>query len=593
MCGIIGYLGKRNAQPILLNCLKKLEYRGYDSCGLAIKEAQNIRVFKDKGRIAELEKRLPETKGKIGIAHTRWATHGEPSPQNAHPHVDCTGKIALVHNGVIAQFLSLKEKLISRGHLFRSQTDTEVIAHLIEESYHGDLMGAVTEVLRQVDGSYSLIIMHQHHDLLIVARNQTPLVIGPGDGEFFIASDVVGILEYVTEYFHLEDGDVGVISPAGVRLFNNGQAVERHTYPIPWSAEEAQKGGHEHFMLKEIHEQPKVVEQLIREYLPALEDGTLLDTKALEQVLLLGCGTSYHAALIGKQLMEKLANIVSQAEVASEVIYSPLPLPANTLAIALTQSGETADTVKAFKKAKERGCFSLAITNRVGSLITKIAQQTLYLRAGPEVCVAATKSFLAQLFLLYLLALSLAKVDAIHRRRLVSQLREIPGKIEQVLEKEDHIAQYGSWLADYEKIFLIARGINLPVALEGALKFSEIAYIHAQGYSAGELKHGPFALLTPQVPVIGVVSRDETYEVLLSNIQEVKARGSPVIGVVPERDEEAPKYVDIVIRVPEVDPLFSPLLNTVVLQLLSYYAARKRGCPIDMPRNLAKSVTVE
>jgi glucosamine--fructose-6-phosphate aminotransferase (isomerizing) len=594
MCGIVGYIGEREALPILVDSLKRLEYRGYDSCGLALL-ASKMWVFKDKGRIGELEINLPPLSARMGIGHTRWATHGEPSKANAHPHLDCSGRVAVVHNGVITNFQKLKEQLLSQGHIFTSETDSEVIAHLIESCYRDDLLEAVGRALKEIEGSYAIAVICDGHDGIIAARNESPVVIGVGDREFLVASDVAAILGRTQRVIYLEDGDISLLSREGVRIFDRGVPIERKEQRVSWTIEEAQKGGYEHFMLKEIHEQPKMLSEMVREYIHAVEPRVelgLAKDMDFTNILLLACGTSYYAALAGKHILEKLARILVRVALSSEFNYSEAVLD-RTLAIAITQSGETADTVRALRRAKEKGCPTLAITNVMASSITRVADAMFYLMAGPEISVAATKSFTAQLIALYLLALSWARIDLPSQRKLTDELRKLPGKVARVLAEEEKIVEYSRYIATYDNVFFIGRGLNLPVALEGALKLKEISYIHAEGYPAGELKHGPLALVTSAMPVLAIVANDNTYDTILANIKEIKARGAPVIALASEQDTESDKYADSVIRVPEVDPVLSPIVNTVVLQLLAYYAARERGCPIDMPRNLAKSVTVE
>ncbi len=594
MCGIVGYIGERQAQPILLTSLGKLEYRGYDSCGIAV-AAGNIKVHKDAGRVGELTKVIPQLGGTVGIGHTRWATHGEPSQVNAHPHLDCSGRIAVVHNGIINNFLLLKQQLIAEGHNFVSETDTEIIPHLIEKYYDGDLGKAVETALCDVEGSYAIIVLAAGESKLVVARKDSPLIIGLGDRENFIASDVPAILDYTNRVIYLEDGDVGVITLDSIKIRQEGVEVAREEHKILWSAEEAQKGGYEHFMLKEIHEQPKVIRNTIGEYVSAAEpvaDLAIMADTNLEGMLILACGTSYHAALVGKYIVEDLVGILVRAELASEFNYYPQTL-AGTGAIVITQSGETADTLKAMKRLKGVGCRVIAITNVVGSSASRIADHTVYTRAGPEISVAATKSFMAQLMALYWLALSYSRIDTRRLDSLTMGLRQLPSKVQQVLDNGDRIKECAKYLSRYENAFFTGRGISFPVALEGALKLKEISYIHAEGYAAGELKHGPFALLDKNTPVIAIVAQDNTYEAMLTNIKEVKARGSPVVALAEEGNETIRELADSVITVPPVDAIFSPVVNTVALQLLAYYTAKQRGCPIDFPRNLAKSVTVE
>ncbi len=593
MCGIVGYIGGRDAQPILLQSLKRLEYRGYDSCGIAVL-GSNIKVSKDVGRVEQLKKALPRDKGRLGIGHTRWATHGKPSRSNAHPHTDCSGNIAVVHNGVIDNSQQLRDELTGEGHRFLSETDTEVMPHLIERYYQGALEQAVKRALADVRGSYALIVLIADHEELLVARNESPLVIGVGDGENFVASDVPALLDYTDRVIYLEDGDVGVITGDEIRLLNQDREVRRETSVIPWSLEDAQKGGYDHFMLKEIHEQPRVIRDTLGGYISAIEPAVDLGLERtdFEDVLLLACGTSYHAGLVGRCLLERIARVPVRVEIASEFSHSDAVL-GKTWVIGITQSGETADLMGALKKAKQMGCKTLAITNCIGSSATRVADQTFYIKAQPEISVAATKSFIAQLMALYLLALSEAKMDIRSLQGLIGELSVLPDRVQLILDDEEKIARFGKYLSTYDSAFFIARGINFPVALEGALKLKEISYIHAEGYPAGELKHGPFALLTPDTPVIAIAARDDTYEAMLANIKEIKARESPVIALAGEDDEDIEQFVDHVIRVPGVSSIFSPVINSVVLQLLAYYAAKERGCSIDMPRNLAKSVTVK
>ncbi len=594
MCGIVGYIGEKKAQSVLLNSLGKLEYRGYDSCGIAV-AAGGIEVYKDIVRVKALEKALSPIDGTIGIGHTRWATHGEPSKVNAHPHCDCTGRIAVVHNGVINNFHKLREQLASEEHVLASQTDTEVIPHLIEKYYEGDLEKAVELALRDIEGSYAIIVLMADEPRLIAARKDSPLIIGIGDRENIIASDVPAILDYTSRVIYLEDGDIAVITTDNVEVKRDGAEVAREEHKILWSVKDAQKAGYEHFMLKEIHEQPKVIRDTLAEYISAAEpaaDLTVAGDMSLEDMLLLACGTSYHAALIGKYIIEGLVRIPVRVEFASEFNYSGQVSGGNK-AIVITQSGETADALKAMKRLKEEGCQVIAITNVVGSTASRMADQIVYTRAGPEISVAATKSFLAQLIALYWLALPYSKVDISRLDDLVMELRQLPVKVQQVLDNEAVIVECAQRLAEFDNVFYIGRGINYPVALEGALKLKEISYIHAEGYAAGELKHGPFALLSSGTPVVAVVAQDNTYEPTITGIKEIKARQSPVLALVTEGDENIGALADSIITVPEVDPLFSPVVNSVVLQLLAYHTAKQRGCPIDFPRNLAKSVTVE
>jgi glucosamine--fructose-6-phosphate aminotransferase (isomerizing) len=598
MCGIVGYIGDKQARSILLDCLKKLEYRGYDSCGIAV-DSGNINVYKDTVRVEVLMKESPHFGGKKGVAHTRWATHGAPSKNNAHPHLDCTGNIAVVHNGVITNYQELKDLLMAEGHNFISETDTEVISHLIEKYYDGNLEHAVRRALDDVEGSYAIIVLAKGQSELIAARKDSPLIIGVGDRENFIASDVPAILGYTDRVIYLEDGDMGIITRNAVKVKRENVEIACEEHKVLWDAEEAQKAGYEHFMLKEIHEQPKVIRDTLGEYSRSTEESVdlpVISDRGLESILMVACGTAYHAALIGKHIMEELMKVPVRVEEAHEFNYYVNVL-AGTVAIAISQSGETADTLKAMRRLKEAGSRVITITNVVGSTATRIADQTIYTRAGPEISVAATKTFIAQLMVLYWLVMSYSRANARRISGLLMGLRQLPNKVQQVLDDEDKIKEYARFLSKYENVFFIGRGINYPVALEGALKLKEISYIHAEGYAAGETKHGPFALLGSNTPVIAIVAKDNTYEPMMTNIKEIKARGSPMMALIEEGTEEGSEFIeelaDTVITVPRVDKMFAPVVNTVALQLLAYYTARERGCPIDYPRNLAKSVTVE
>lgn len=594
MCGIVGYIGRRQAQPILFSCLEKLEYRGYDSCGIALL-SKGMKVYKDKVRIGELAKASPKFDGTAGIGHTRWATHGAPSKINAHPHCDCTGKIAVVHNGIINNYLNLRKQLTREGHKFISETDTEVISHLIEKYYNGDLEKAIEAALRDLNGSYAIIALAETEPKLVVARRESPLIIGIGDKENFVASDVPAVLDYTNRVVYLEDGDVGTLTKDGIRVKRDGLEIAREEHKVLWTAEQAQKGGYEHFMLKEIHEQPKVIRDTLVEF--TQEDKQIADLarmrdSAMESMLMLASGTSYHAALVGKYLMEELVGIPVRTELASEFNYYGQIL-ARTMAIVITQSGETADALKAIKRLKAVGCRVLTITNVVGSSASRIADRNIYTRAGPEISVAATKSFIAQLMVLYWLALEYAGAGERKIANMTTELRGLPSKVQEVLDDADKIRECAEYLSRYENVFYIGRGVNYPIALEGALKLKEISYIHAEGYAAGELKHGPFALLTNDIPVVAIVTGDTSREAMLTNIKEIRARGSPVIALAEEGDETIKELADFVITVPQVSAVFSPVVNVVALQLLAYYTAKERGCTIDFPRNLAKSVTVE
>jgi len=605
MCGIVGYVGEREALPIILQSLKRIEYRGYDSCGVFVLEDGEPKLHKNAGTIDHLKESLSEFeyRGKIAIGHTRWATHGAPSKINAHPHLDGRGEIAVVHNGIIENFQSIKEELLCQGCKFVSETDTEVIPHLIKKSLiknSMELKEAVRDALSRLNGSYAVIVAAKGFDSLVAARKESPLIIGVGDRENFIASDVPAVLEQTNRVIYLEEGDLAVVKKDSIYIENGGAKVKREERLIPWTIEDAEKGGYEHFMLKEIHEEPRAITDTLRGYL--LEDGINFgfdfkiggDAKG-KSVLMVACGTSYYAALCGKNIIENLAKVPVQVELASEFNYSDFVLGGtNIMAMAITQSGETADTLMALKKAKSYGSKTVAITNVVGSSATRIADETIYIGAGPEIGVAATKSFITQLIIFYLLGLFLAKMPEREFLGYLEELKRMPQIAQMVLDDEDiNIQKHAGYLSKYEHAFFVGRGVNLPIALEGALKLKEISYIHAEGYAAGELKHGPFALLTEDTPVIAILTHDNIYEKTLGNVKEIKARGSPVIAIAEEGDEEVEKYVDEVIRVPGTSAIFSPIPNTVALHLLAYWTAKERGCEIDKPRNLAKSVTVE
>ena len=592
MCGIIGYIGTKKAQPILLNCLSKLEYRGYDSCGIAVM-SKGLDVYKDAIRVKALSRAAPLLDGTIGIGHTRWATHGEPSKINAHPHCDCTGRIAVVHNGTITNYHKLREQLAVEGHILASETDTEVLPHLIEKYYDGDFARAVEQALGEVEGAYTMIALMLGESRLVAARKDSPLIIGIGDRENYIASDVPALLDYTSRVIYLEDGDIAVVTAGSVKLKNNNTSIVREEHKILWSVQDAQKGGYEHFMLKEIHEQPKVIRDTLAEYISSAKPAAdLAGGGGLEDMLILASGTSYHAGLVGKYIIEGLVNVPVRVELASEYIYSG-QASARNKAIVITQSGETLDALKAIKRLKEAGSRVIVLTNVVGSTASRIADQTVYTRAGPEISVAATKTFIAQLIALYWMTIPYARVDIRRLDDLVLELRQLPGKVQQVLDNEILISEMARQMSKSENAFYIGRGINYPIALEGALKLKEISYIHAEGYASGELKHGPYALLGSQSPVVAIVAQDNTYEAITTSIKEIKARKSPVLVVVSEGDENMVELADSVITVPRTDPLFSPVVNAIVLQLLAYYVAKERGCPIDFPRHLAKTLTVE
>ncbi len=609
MCGIVGYIGDKEAAEFLLEGLSKLEYRGYDSAGIAVFDGENVQVEKSVGRLAALREkiggRMPQ--GCLGIGHTRWATHGRPSDRNAHPHTDCSGDFVIVHNGIIENYLSLKEELIEKGHKFESETDTEVVAHLIEDVYEGDFEAAVREVLHRIEGSYSLVFMSRKHpDRLICTKQDNPLVIGLGDGENFIASDIPAIIARTRRTFIMNDGEMAVVRKDSVKITNRrGEEVNKKVFEVNWNAEAAEKGGYEHFMLKEIHEQPKAVRDTMSQRISKDGSSIVMDElkwdadylNSFDKIYIVACGTAYHAGLVGKFYIEKLARIMVEVDVASEFRYRNPIVDDKTLLIVVSQSGETSDTLAALKESKRLGAKTLAITNVVGSSISREADQVLYTWAGPEIAVASTKAYTTQLILMFMLALYMAEIRKTQTpervSELISLLKKIPAQVSETLSDVEPIKTFAKQYGFNEDVFYIGRSLDYAVALEGALKLKEVSYIHAEAYAAGELKHGTLALIVEGVPVIALATQKSVYEKTLSNIKEVKARDAVVIGIAPEGDEELEKYVDHVMKVPETDELLIPLLTVVPLQLLAYYAAITRGCDVDKPRNLAKSVTVE
>ena len=609
MCGIVGYIGEQKAAPILLDGLTKLEYRGYDSAGIAVDCGENVFIEKTVGRLDALKDKLKNNlpAGTVGIGHTRWATHGRPSDRNAHPHTDCHGDFVVVHNGIIENYLPLKEELIARGHKFTSETDTEVVAHLLEEVYRGDFVAAVRDVLKKIEGSYSLAFMAKNHpDILICAKQDNPLVIGLGDGENFIASDIPAIINHTRQTFILNDGELALVKKDSVEILNRrGESVDKKIFHVTWNAEAAEKGGYEHFMLKEINEQPKAVRDTMSKRIAKDGGSIVLDElnwskdflDGVDKIYIVACGTAYHAGLVGKFYIEKLARKLVEVDLASEYRYRDPIVDEKTLVIVVSQSGETSDTLAALKESKRRGAKTLAITNVVGSSIAREAHQVIHTWAGPEIAVASTKAYTTQLILMFMLALYMAQICGTLSpekiRGLIDLLKKIPAQISETLSDVEPIKTFARQYGFNEDVFYIGRSLDYDVALEGALKLKEISYIHAEAYASGELKHGTLALIVEGVPVIALATQKSVYEKTLSNIKEVKARDAIVIGIAAAGDTELEKYLDHVIFVPETDELLIPLLTVVPLQLLAYYAAITRGCDVDKPRNLAKSVTVE
>ncbi|MDP9017393.1 MAG: glutamine--fructose-6-phosphate transaminase (isomerizing) [Candidatus Eremiobacteraeota bacterium] len=612
MCGIVGYIGERDSVPIILDSLQRLEYRGYDSAGIAVIEADGtLRGSKAEGKLSRLAERLrngERISGKVGVGHTRWATHGRPSDANAHPHLDCSGNIAVVHNGIIENYAGLRAALTERGHTFHSETDTEVIAHLIEMHYTGSLEEAVRKTLTEVRGAYALgVISSDDPDHLIFARNgASPLVVGIGDGEMFVASDTPAILQYTRKEIILQEGEMVVVGRDGYRLMSyDGTPIERAIMQITWDATSAEKSGFKHFMLKEIYEQPNVIKETLAGRIDESNDVQLaaeikIDEqllKSISKLAITGCGTAFHAGLVGQYLIRSLVHIPVEMELASEFRYGDPVIDQSALTIAMSQSGETADTIEAVKMAKSEGSAVLGICNVVGSHLARIADGTLFTRGGPEIGVAATKTYISQVTAMTLFALYLARLRGTtpleRLREIADNTKLLPAAIDVVLNTSDEIRKVAKKFRKADSALFIGRYINFPTALEGALKLKEISYIHAEGYAAGEMKHGPIALLDSRVPVIGIMTEGRVREKILSNLSESKAREAPIIVVANHGDEEARAIADHVFWVPKVDELLSPIVNVIPLQLLAYHIADIEGKDVDQPRNLAKTVTVE
>ncbi|MCS7172515.1 MAG: glutamine--fructose-6-phosphate transaminase (isomerizing) [Armatimonadetes bacterium] len=608
MCGIMGYIGERNAVEVLLDGLRRLEYRGYDSAGIAVVRDGTIAVRKTAGklgRLVELLEREP-VEGSPGIGHTRWATHGQPTDTNAHPHADESGRFAVIHNGIIENFLPLREELLHRGHVFRSDTDTEILAHLIEEEYQGDLAEAVRRAVRRARGAYALVAMcAQEPDRLVAVRMISPLVVGFGQGEMLLASDIPALLPYTRDVLVVEDGEMVVVTKDGARLFRlDGTPVRRDRVHVTWNAEQAERAGYPHFMLKEIFEQPQVLaETLMGRITPEgrvyLEDVRFPEgfVEGLGEIWITACGTAFHAGLYGRMVLERLLRIPVEVDYAHELRYRDPLLGPDTLTVAISQSGETADTLAAARLCRARGSRILAITNVVGSTLSREAHDVLYIRAGPEIAVASTKAYLAMLVAQVLLALFLRErrmgLDVRLHQTLLQELQHLPCKIQEVLNDQEDILHLARRICEAEHLYFIGRGLDYAVALEGSLKLKEISYLHSEAMPAGELKHGTLALVTHGTPVVVVLTQREVYEKTISSLQEVKARGGYVIAVAYADDVEVGRHADAVLRIPRTHDLLSPILAILPLQLLAYHVARERGHDIDQPRNLAKSVTVE
>lgn len=608
MCGIVGYTGSQEAAPILLDGLKKLEYRGYDSAGIAILNDNLIAVSKVTGRIANLCERTADGKncpGSVGIGHTRWATHGAPTDTNAHPHMSNNGKFAVVHNGIIENYIALREELIQKGYRFESQTDTEVIVHLIEMYYTGDLKKAVIKTSARLQGSYALgVVCTDEPEKVYVAREASPLILGVGVGENYFASDVTALVSYTRNAIYMDDGEFAEITPDSITVFNPaGQPIEKKISRITWDIQSAEKGGYEHFMLKEIIEQPRAVKATIA---PRIKDGEIIldETEltadyleSINKIVITACGSAYYAGCAGKYAIEKLCRIPVQVELASELRYSDPQIDEHTLLIVLSQSGETADTIAAMKECKNRGAKTLAVVNVVGSTIANTADYTLYTWAGPEIAVATTKGYTTQVSVLYLFALYAAKkmnrIDDELYNTLLAALKTLPKKIQEALDMNSAIPTLAKKYHGADSMFFIGRNTDYAVALEGALKMKEISYIHAESYAAGELKHGTIALIEEHQPVIALCCNESIMEKTMSNIVEVKARGAEVLAVTFKDNQKIVSLADDMIYVPKIETIFTAAVEIVPLQLLAYYVAKENGCDIDKPKNLAKSVTVE
>lgn len=609
MCGIVGYVGNAQAAPFLLDGMSKLEYRGYDSAGIAVYEKGKIRVEKCVGRLDalrhKLEGRMPE--GSMGIGHTRWATHGRPSDRNSHPHTDESGDFVVVHNGIIENYLMLKEKLIAKGQKFSSDTDTEIVAHLFADFYEGDMEEAVKKVLKTIEGSYSLVFMcAAEPDKLICTKKDNPLIIGLGEGENFIASDIPAIIAKTRRTYIMSDGEIATVTKDGVWVQDiNGTPITKKVFEVNWNAEAAEKGGFEHFMLKEIYEQPKAIKDTMRGRLA--ENGTEInftelgwtpeDFTGISKIFIVACGTAYHAGIVGKYYLENLARTPVEVDIASEFRYRNPLVDANCLTIVISQSGETIDTLAALKEAKRLGSRTLAVTNVVGSSIAREADQVVYTYAGPEIAVASTKAYTTQLLVMLMLAVYVGRLrgtlDGNKADALAKGLHKVPEQLHDMLENVDQIKVFARHYGSSLDAFFLGRSLDYAVALEGALKLKEISYIHAEAYAAGELKHGTLALIVEGVPVIVLATQEDVYDKTVSNLQEVKAREAMVIAIALEGDDSIAKYADHVIYIPRADKELAPILAVLPLQLLAYYAALTRGCDVDKPRNLAKSVTVE
>ena len=609
MCGIVGYIGPRNASEVLLGGLARLEYRGYDSAGVAIIDGGQLSVQRRVGKLINLRMALSAepVAGRVGIGHTRWATHGKPSEENAHPHVDCTGRIAVVHNGIIENYAELREQLAAAGHILRSETDTETIAHLVESYFTGDLTAAVSRAIADLEGAYALAVVHlDDPETIIAARQDSPLIIGIGVGETIVASDIPAVLEYTREVLVLHDGEIATVTPSGVTIHDAAGSLvaEPEMMHVEWDLDAAEKGGYEDFMLKEIFEQPRAIRETLLGRMG--DDGQIALSElemapdqiaAIDRVYIIACGTSLHAGLTAKHLIENWARIPVEVQCSSEFRYADPIVDEETLVVAITQSGETADTLAGVREARDRGAKVIAITNVVGSRVTRESDGCIYTHAGPEIGVAATKTFTSQIAALTVLGLKLAQAKGTLSDERVSALYDelctIPDIVEAILADLRGIEEAAEVFVSARSSLFLGRGVGVPVAMEGALKLKEISYIHAEAYAAGEMKHGPIALITDEVPVVVVATASHVYEKVVSNVQEVRARGAKVIAVATAGDEDIHHHAEHVLFIPQVAEVLSAIPATIPLQLLAYHIAKARGCNVDQPRNLAKSVTVE
>ena len=608
MCGITAYFGKRECSSILINGLKRLEYRGYDSCGISVINNKEMKTVKTKGKVEELDKITKDLKGTIGIAHTRWATHGEPNEINSHPHLDCKNEISIVHNGIIENFESIKTYLEKKGHKFRSETDTEVIVHLIEEFYLGDLKSAVIKALKQIVGTYGVAVIHKEKKELIVARKGSPLIIGVGEEEYFVASDASAIIEHTKEMIYLEDCEIAKIDENGCNITDLEEiSIDKEIITVKMNIEEIEKKGYKHFMLKEIFEQPETLKQAIlgridhKNYtakLGGVENNLTKEyLEKVNRIVIVACGTSWHCGLVTKFFMERFLKIPVEVDYASEFRYRDPIIDQNTIVIVISQSGETADTLAALREAKKKSAKVVGIINVAGSTISRECDCGIFIRAGPEIGVASTKAFTNQLICLNLLTLyigrTINKIDTEDAKTLINNIEKVPETIKEILRTNNNIKEIAKKYYTAKNTLYLGRGISYPIALEGALKLKEISYIHAEGYPAAEMKHGPIALIEKDLPIIVIANNDLNYDKVLSNIHEAKARGAKIIAIATEGDCEISKLCDDVIFVPNICDNLLPFVNVVPLQLLAYHIADLKGCTIDQPRNLAKSVTVE